>query len=362
MKGLFFGTKVRLFEYCIDFLPKIFIMKIMINELDRKLDNYTWKFEDVYSDDHFVGDKQTKYYNLYSKSYLHENISTDIHAHEFYEMNIVTKGKGIHTIDGHQFQTQKGCVYVITPNTRHKLESTDNLCVFHILLNNYFLMKFKSELESLSGFYSLFNQNYGKTESDTTFLYLNEEQLDMIMRYCDLLVQEQSEDNKHAGHICNYLVFVIIAKLSKMISENHLKKGSNNSNEITIVRIMDYINTHYVDKVDIKTLTSLSLWSKTSLMKYFREYCGTTPQKYLYNVRSQKAKEKMDEGATNITFIANDCGFFDASHLNKHFKATYGITPKQYIKELTKKGTNNHPPPHRNLENSAQKTTSPNHS
>ena len=76
-------------------------------------------------------------------------------------------------------------------------------------------------------------------------------------------------------------------------------------------------------------------------MKYFHQYCNTTPQKYLYAVRSQKAKEKMDEGYTNVTFIANECGFFDASHLNKHFKAAYGITPKQYLKGIAQKSLKN---------------------
>jgi len=295
--------------------------------------DYTWKYEDVFGGEHLVGDKITKDYTVYSKSYLHENIDTDVHSHEFYEMNIVTSGTGVHTINGNEFKTKKGYVYVITPNTRHMLRSEQNLCVFHILINNYFIMKYKSELESLSGFYSLFNQNYSQADGKN-FLFLNDDQLDMIMSYCNLLLKEQSLNNQHAGIICNNLLFIIITKLSQMISENHSRPDLNNSNEISVVRIMDYLNSHYADKIDVKTLTTINFWSKTSLMKYFKMYSGVTPLKYLYLVRSQKAKEKMDAGFTNITFIANECGFFDASHLNKHFKETFGKTPKQYLKEL----------------------------
>lgn len=289
--------------------------------------NYTWKYEDVYEIDHHGSS-----YTIFSKAYLHENVTTDLHAHEFYEINIVADGTGYHTINGKRLQTGKGYVYVITPGVKHILTSSKNLNVFHILLNNYFLTKYKSELEVLPGFYSLFNQNFSKPEQ-TSFIRLDDEQLNSILNYCNLLVNEQQADNSHSGVICNNLVITIIAKLSRIISEMNKVRTPDNK-ELSIVRVMDYINTHYADDIDIKTLTTLSLYSKTCFMKYFKMYCGETPLKYLYSVRAKKAKEKIENGLYDIAFVANECGFFDSSHLNKHFKLNFGITPKQYINEI----------------------------
>ena len=146
------------------------------------------------------------------------------------------------------------------------------------------------------------------------------------------IIKEQQADSSHSGVICNNLVITIIAKLSRIINEMN-KIHTPDNKELSIVRIMDYINTHYADEIDIKTRTTLSLYSKTCFMKYFKMYSGETPLKYLYSVRANKAKEKIEHGIHDVAFIANECGFFDSSHLNKHFKLNFGITPKQYINE-----------------------------
>lgn len=303
-------------------------------------DNYIWKFEDIYLlDHHGKGD------TIYSKAYYHNNASTDVHSHEFYEINIVTEGYGTHIVEGNKFQAVKGKVYIIPPLTKHRLNSTKGMNVFHILLNNYFMERYKSELESLSGFYSLFYDKQSDFKNDT-FLKLTDSQLSVIKNLCDILLNEQNDFSSHFKHteiICNNLIIIIIAELSKMIKTNHFDKAIRNSNEIAIVRILDFINSHYSDKITIDTLLSISYLSKTNMIKYFRLYTKNTPLKYLYQVRTNKAKEKMESGITDVTLIAQECGFFDASHLNKHFKAVFGISPKQFIKQMQTKTLT--PPP-----------------
>lgn len=302
-------------------------------------DSYIWKFEDVYSlDHHGKGD------TIYSKAYYHVNAGTDIHSHEFYEINIVTEGYGTHIINGVKYNAVKGKVYIIPPMVKHRLDSIKGMNVFHILLNNYFMERYKAELESLSGFFSLFYENATDFKNDT-FLKLTESQLAIIKNLCDILVEEQKGFSTHIKHteiICNNLIVIIIAELSKMMKSNHLDKKVRNSNEIAIVRILDYVNSHYADKITIETLLSISFLSKTNMIKYFRLYTKSTPLKYLYQVRTNKAKEKMESGITDVTLIANECGFFDASHLNKHFKSAFGISPKLYIKQLQPRS---YPPP-----------------
>ena len=299
-----------------------------MKKIDKRTDNYTWKYEDVLGANH-----HGNAFTICSKSYLHKNVNTDIHSHEFYEINIVTAGSGKHLINGVLYDTKKGYVYVIPPHVKHKLISEDNLCVFHIIINNYFISKYKAELESLSGFYSLFNLSTAINDN-RSFLHLNNSQFKEITCYCDLLLKEQSKDNQHVGIICNNIILILIYKFTKMITDNHATISLNNNSQISIVRVMDYINSNYGNNLNIDDIIKISFYSKTSFMKYFKEYTGTTLQKYVYSVRSMKAKEKMEAGITNITYIANECGFFDASHLNKHFKNAYGLTPKQFIKSL----------------------------
>ena len=125
-----------------------------MTEFDKKKNriDYTWKFEDLFGVDHKIGDKITSGYTVYSKSYLHENIDTDIHSHEFYEMNIVLGGVGTHIIEGASFHVRAGDVFVIPPLTVHSYVDTQELEVYHVLINKKFIVENSKEAYSMKGF------------------------------------------------------------------------------------------------------------------------------------------------------------------------------------------------------------------
>lgn len=59
--------------------------------------------------------------------------------------------------------------------------------------------------------------------------------------------------------------------------------------------------------------------SKAKLINTFKNFMGISPLNYLFKVRTEKLKEKIENGVTDIVQIANECGFFDSSHLDNHF-------------------------------------------
>ncbi|MBQ8428259.1 MAG: AraC family ligand binding domain-containing protein, partial [Clostridia bacterium] len=82
--------------------------------------------------------------------YFHENdFPLYMHAHSFYEINVITKGEGIHYIGENSIPTKSGDVFVIPPNFKHGYEDTKNLVIFHIVLSNAFLEKYSNLLKDI---------------------------------------------------------------------------------------------------------------------------------------------------------------------------------------------------------------------
>jgi len=61
----------------------------------------------------------------------------------------------------------------------------------------------------------------------------------------------------------------------------------------------------------------------------FRRSVGTSPYRYLSAARVARVRKLLDDGVS-IAAAASAAGFYDQSHLTRHFKSLLGVTPGQY--------------------------------
>lgn len=69
------------------------------------------------------------------------------------------------------------------------------------------------------------------------------------------------------------------------------------------------------------------------LIRCFKKECGLSPHAYLLRLRLEKARELIRHGR-RLVDVAFETGFADQSHLNRHFKANYGITPGSFRQQI----------------------------
>lgn len=67
-----------------------------------------------------------------------------------------------------------------------------------------------------------------------------------------------------------------------------------------------------------------------NLSRLFLAELGATPKRTLETMRIARAKRLIDEGCWSVTEIAAKCGFSDASHLIRRFRAAEGVTPGEF--------------------------------
>ena len=73
--------------------------------------------------------------------------------------------------------------------------------------------------------------------------------------------------------------------------------------------------------------------SEVYLRKLFSTHLYISPKQYIMDLRLQKAKQLLEEGALSITAISEQSGFSNPYHFCRIFKEHTGVTPSEYRKE-----------------------------
>ncbi|MDD6214022.1 MAG: helix-turn-helix transcriptional regulator [Firmicutes bacterium] len=64
--------------------------------------------------------------------------------------------------------------------------------------------------------------------------------------------------------------------------------------------------------------------------KIFRTYYGTSPVKYINELKLSHAKELLSSGMYSVTDAALQSGYSDMSFFSREFKKNTDVTPKDY--------------------------------
>ena len=85
------------------------------------------------------------------------------------------------------------------------------------------------------------------------------------------------------------------------------------------------------EDVPLEELSRVANLSPYHLARVFSREVGLPPHAYQARLRVDRARELLLRGWT-ISGAARAAGFFDQSHLNRHFKRLVGVTPGRYAK------------------------------
>ena len=78
---------------------------------------------------------------------------------------------------------------------------------------------------------------------------------------------------------------------------------------------------------ELAQIADLSIWRFATV---FRQQVGVSPHRYICRMRVERARELMRAGVSAAS-AATEAGFYDQSHLSRHFKTVCGVTPGQYL-------------------------------
>jgi len=102
-------------------------------------------------------------------------------------------------------------------------------------------------------------------------------------------------------------------------------------------RVLAYLQKHYPERVRVHTLAELAGVSVAQLERQFRKVFQLTPQQLLAKLRIEAAMRLL-RAEGSVASIGLACGFTDQSAFTRQFKATVGMTPRDYRSLLSANG------------------------
>ncbi len=107
---------------------------------------------------------------------------------------------------------------------------------------------------------------------------------------------------------------------------------SSDSNVIIQKKMMDYVRSHYQERIRVEDIAAAGGVCRTKCWQIFRKYLGQTPNEYLNSIRLEKAMQLLKSTRLSITEIASECGFSGASYFTELFTRQKGCPPSRYRK------------------------------
>lgn len=94
--------------------------------------------------------------------------------------------------------------------------------------------------------------------------------------------------------------------------------------------LLDHMRQHLHQKHRIPALARRAGMSERTFLRRFSEATGTTPAKWLLNVRLCEARDHLETSDISIERIAEHTGFGTPTNLRHHFREQMGTTPTAY--------------------------------
>lgn len=94
-------------------------------------------------------------------------------------------------------------------------------------------------------------------------------------------------------------------------------------------RARDFIVSNYRENISLAQLARIAHSSPYHFNRVFARYVGMPPHAFQNQVRVERSKALILEGAS-IAQVATQTGFFDQSHFTRYFRRIVGVTPSTY--------------------------------
>jgi AraC-like DNA-binding protein len=105
--------------------------------------------------------------------------------------------------------------------------------------------------------------------------------------------------------------------------------------------VREFLDDCWQGKPTLSELAAVVQLGPYQLLRAFVRSYGLPPHAYLIQRQLREARRLLDTGSS-IADVAHSCGFADQSHLHRHFKRTWGVTPGQYRNFVQERGLTRH--------------------
>jgi AraC-like DNA-binding protein len=253
------------------------------------------------------------------------------HLHDWYELVYVYEGKGSFFIDHTFYEMRKGDVFAIPGNTIHQaFPDKDNPVTSSAIFFSPLLVQQASLGDSFS-YLSCFEQskllkNYKYTQPAHI-----QTQLEAYINLMQLELKAKKLGHRHSIVLNLLQILLELGREVDYVVTSGLPTST--AEPLWMKKILLYIDEHLEQEVGLAALSLKASISPSHFSRVFKQLTGMNITEYITTKRIIRAKELLLETDSNISLIAEFCGFESLPHFHRMFKRITSMTPAAYKRD-----------------------------
>ncbi|MDR6943729.1 AraC family transcriptional regulator [Mucilaginibacter pocheonensis] len=256
------------------------------------------------------------------------------HTHHFFQIIYVLEGAGIQVINGNRYPFTKDDVFLLTPDDDHSyiLDSKPLFCVIDFTKNFFFKhANSKEEKVDVSDFFNRLEYIFHNQHNVKGNL-VHPKDKDIFSILISQLISEKENERTFGKIITQNIIFLILNLIARNIQDHIIAYAKELNPKNKTHEIISYIQQHIFEKefLSISAIAGHFNVSIGHLSRSFKEETGRTIKDYITKYKLEIIKSRLKLSDLTISQIAFEMNLADESHLNKIFKAAFGMTASQY--------------------------------
>jgi AraC family chemosensory pili system transcriptional regulator ChpD len=124
---------------------------------------------------------------------------------------------------------------------------------------------------------------------------------------------------------------LLLAEIARALGVRLPQDGLHNGGRIS--DLQDWLAADLARQPSLDEMAAHLGLSRFHLLRSFQKQVGLSPRQWSMQLRTCRAKALLRAGRP-ATEVAHELGFADQSHLNRHFRAAYGVSPGSFQRAL----------------------------
>ncbi|MFS2126295.1 helix-turn-helix domain-containing protein [Pseudomonas sp. Pseusp97] len=124
---------------------------------------------------------------------------------------------------------------------------------------------------------------------------------------------------------------LLLAEIARAMGVRLPREGLDSLGRIS--DLQDWLAADLARQPSLDEMAAYLGLSRFHLLRSFQKQVGLSPRQWAMQLRTRRAQALLRSGLP-ATEVAHELGFADQSHLNRHFRAAYGVSPGSFQRAL----------------------------
>lgn len=256
------------------------------------------------------------------------SVNSPLHWHYYSEIIYMTKGTVTITCNNKKAVLNEGDLCYIYPLQLHAFSKAEETDIQYAVLK-FDIHTINIPQAHISKIYEIFIKRTSETDFCITIpgSQLNKTYMDSLIEHT---IKEYAEKKEFYSLQVQADIFTLLIEFARKANKKIIPLQEPHTDmEFSFYHILEYIDTHSGEPLEIKELAEMCHMSYSHFAKLFRENYGRSCKEYITYIRLNKAQDLLFHTEYDLDYIAHETGFFDCSHFIRTYKKWKGITPKQ---------------------------------